>query len=124
MTGAGTDIIFRESRAARRLGRLFRVEAAGGFRRRPTHIVRRLIERRDMLIEQLLQLDVMRRSLGSPRTAALEEALEELASNVSTGLQFAHARVEQISGDLRMRHGEGLRTGIRNAAVGQLLGRI
>ena len=77
-----------------------------------------------MLIEQLLQLDVMRRSLGSPRTAALQEALEELASNVSTALQFAHARAEQISGDLRMRHGEGLRTGIRNAAVGQLLGRI
>jgi hypothetical protein len=124
VTGAGADIIRRESRAARRLGRLLRVEAAGGFRRRPTDIVRRLIERRDMIIEQLLQLDVMRRSLGSPRTAALEEALEELAHNVNTALQFAHERMEQISGDLRMRHGEGLRTGISNAVVGQLLGSI
>ena len=112
-----------ESRAARRLRRLFRIEHTGGFERRPFGIRRQLIERRAALVEELVALDSMRRSHSEPRSAELDQALAELTGEVSGVLDLARTRVERITADLRIRHGEGLSTGIRDTGVGQLLGK-
>jgi len=118
------DALLQESRAARRLGRLFRIERVGGFDRRPAATVRRLIERRGALLEELMQFENRRRSLAVPRNAELDRAVAELASELSQALNFAQSRVDRIGLDLRIRQGEGLGTGIRNNANGRMLGKI
>jgi hypothetical protein len=122
MSETGTDTIVRVSRAARRLGRLFKIERAGGFDRRPLATVRRLIERRGTLVEELLLLGGMRSRLAAPRSAELEQALGELAREVNQSLHPAERKVDHLGGDLRLRSREGLPTGIRNGASGRLLG--
>jgi hypothetical protein len=123
MIDIGTVTMGRESRAARRLGRLFRIERAGGFDRRPAAVVQRLIERRGSLVEELLLLDAMCRSLDLPRSVELEQALEDLASEVGRSLCHSQTRVERLYTDLRLRHGAGFSTGVRDGAGGLLLGR-
>src|SRR5713101_415810 len=123
MTDPGTDMTIRESRAARRLGRLFKIERAGGFDRRPVATVRRLIERRGALVTELLLLDGIRRSHASPRSAELEQVLGELAREVNLSLHHSETRVERLGTDLRLRRSEGVSTGVRGSASGRLLGR-
>jgi hypothetical protein len=123
MADSETEIIRRESRAARRLGRLFRIERAGGFDRRSVATVRRLIERRGMLVSELLLIDGMRRALNPPRSAELDQVLAELAREVNGSLHRSQKQVERLHTDLRLRRGEGMPTGIRDGAGGLLLGR-
>jgi hypothetical protein len=123
MTDSETEIIGRESRAARRLGRLFRIERAGGFDRRSVATVRRLIERRGMLVSELLLIDGLRRTLNPPRSAELEQALAELAREVNRSLHHSQNQVARLHTDLRLRRGEGMPTGVRDGASGLLLGR-
>jgi len=123
MIGTGTDMIAREARAARRLGRLFKIERAGGFDRRPTATVCHLLERRGALVAELLLLDGMRRSLPSPHSTELEQALLELESEVRQSLHHSQSRMERLWTDLRLRRGAGPPTGIRDSAAGRLLGR-
>jgi hypothetical protein len=122
MTETATDVTLRESRAARRLGRLFKIESAGRFERRPVAAVRQLIERRGALVNQLLLLDGVRRSLPSSGSAELDQALQELAREVHRSLYLAETRLKRLDGDLRLRRSEGPPTGIRDGATGRLLG--
>jgi hypothetical protein len=117
------EMIVRESRTARRLGRLFKIERAGGFDRRSRATVQRLIERRGALVNELLRLDGMRRSRNAPSSPELEQALAKLASEVDGSLHHSQARVEQLLTDLRLRRGQGEPTGVRDRASGLLLGR-
>ena len=117
-----TDTIIRETRAARRLGRLFKFERGGAFDRRPAATVRRLLERRAAIVTELLFLDRMRRSLPAPNSAALEEALRELASEVQRSRQHFEIRIGRLDADLRLFGGGGSPTGIRDSAAGCLLG--
>ncbi len=123
MIETGTDMIFQEARAARRLGRLFKIERAGGFDRRPAATVRRLLERRGALVTELVLLDGKRRSRRSPYSTELEQALRELASEVRQSLHHSESRMERLWTDLRLRRNAGPPTGIRDSAVGRLLGR-
>ena len=119
-----TDVIARQNRAVRRLRRLFKIERAGGFDRRPPATVRRLVERRAVLIDDLLNLDRMRRSVVSRDSEELEQAIAELGREVRQSLHTARIRLGRLSGDLRMRCGPGLTTGIRDRPNGRLLGEI
>jgi hypothetical protein len=123
MSESKSDLHLRESRTARRLGRLFKIECAGGFDRLPLVTIWRIIERRGALIRELLKLDDLRRSLASSGSAELDRAIRELARNVSRASNCARSRAEKIDGDLRARRGEGVTTGIRSGPDGQLLGR-
>jgi hypothetical protein len=123
MIDSTAEMIVRESRAARRLGRLFKIERAGGFDRRPVATVRRLIERRGTLVSELLVIDGMRRALNPPHSAELEQALAELAREVNGSLHHSQTQVERLHTDLRLRRGEGMPTGVRDGASGLLLGR-
>jgi hypothetical protein len=123
MTETDTDPHLRVSRAARRLGRLFKIECGGGFDRRPVATIWRIIERRSALIEELQQLDNLHRSLSPLHSPELEQALRELIRDVNQAAKRAHGRVEQIGEDLRGRRCEGLSTGIRGGADCRLLGR-
>ena len=123
MTGAAQDCITVERRAARRLGRLFRVERGGGFERRPIATVERLVSRRGTLIEELLRLDRARRTERRPLSAALRQAMAELKSEIEQSLAVAEARCEGLRTELRLLNGEGLPTGVRDNRSGRLIGR-
>ena len=117
-------MVLRESHAARRLARLFKIERDGGFDRWPIATAQRLIERRGALMKELLIMDGMRRSLVAPRSAELDRALAELAGVVNRALSLARTRVDQIEKDLCVRRGESLPTGIRDSGGnGHLLGK-
>lgn len=113
----------QESRTARRLGRLFKIEYAGGFDHRPVGTIWRIIERRGAVIQELQRLDNLRRSQAPSRSAELEQAFRELARDVDRASNCARSRVEKIDEDLRVRRREGVATGIRGGLDGQLLGR-
>ena len=123
MTETKSDLQLRESRTARRLGRLFKIECAGGFDRLPLVTIWRIIERRGALIRELLKLDDLRRSPVSSRSAELDQAIRELARDVKLASRCARNRAEKIDGDLRARRGAGVTTGIRSGPDGRLLGR-
>jgi hypothetical protein len=123
MTEIVSDLHLRESRTARRLGRLFKIECAGGFDRWPLATIWRLVERRGAVIRELFKLDELRRSLASSGSSELDQALRELARDVSRGSDCARFRAEKIDGDLRARRGDGVATGIRSGPDGQLLGK-
>jgi hypothetical protein len=118
-----TETIFREISMARCLGRLFKIERTGGFERRPVATVQQLIKRRGTLVNELLRLDGMRRSLKSPGSPELEQALAELAGEVDGSLDHSQTRVERLREDLRLGRGEGMTTGVRDGAIGLVLGR-
>jgi hypothetical protein len=123
MTEIGAHTIIREKCLAQRLARLFKIERDGGFDRRSVETVQRLIKRRDAIVEELLSLDGMRRSLGLLHSAELEQALQQLAREVNFSSCFAEMKLDRLGRDLRARSGEGLPTGIRDSANGRLLGK-
>ena len=112
----------RESRVARRLYRLFRIERAGGFERRPIEIARQLIDRRGRLIDELIRLDAERRSLVGPDTVALDAALGKLAREVYEAQARCTTRIEAIGDELARRRSAGGVTGLRGGTAGRLLG--
>src|ERR1700751_5056749 len=110
----------RQSRAARRLVRLFRIERHGGFEHWSAAISRQLIERRGQLVDALLtDLQAMPARPPPP----LDRALAELSQEVRWALDPARTRLQQIGKDLRLSRGEGLPTGIRNSPNGHPLGK-
>jgi len=108
-----------ESRMARRLSRLLRIERAGGFERHAAPTVRRLITRRGGLIEQLIASHARHRSA---HPTGLDAALIDLAYEVRQSQQFAAIRLQRLEAELRLRRGDGPATGIREGAGGHLLG--
>jgi len=122
MSNRARELTERESRVARRLYRLFRIERAGGFERRPIEIARRLIDRRGRLINELIQLDAERRSLVGPDTLELDASLGSLAREVYEAQARCTARIEAIGDELVRRRSAGGVTGLRGSAGGQLLG--
>jgi len=124
MTVSGSDPTMRESRAVRRLGRLFKIERAGGFARRPAETVWRLIARRSMLMTELSRLERQRRAASAPSSPELEAALAELAREVDLSRQYGLMLVEELGAELRARRGNGVATGLRDHSPGsRLLGR-
>ena len=107
-------------RTARRLSRLFRIERAGGFDRRPAATVRRVIERREALIEELIAFQLRHSNAPSP---ALLRALAELADEVGRSRDYAETQLEKLRMELGLRHGERPASGLRGGVSGQLLGR-
>jgi hypothetical protein len=123
LIGNEPTLAHHRSRAVRRLARLFRIERNGGFDRRPPGLIARLIERRGILVDELM-VNLQRRSIANTSSAELDRTLNALAREVDRTLDHARARLEEISKDLRVSRGEGLPTGIRNRAHGQALGKI
>jgi hypothetical protein len=121
MTAADTGLRLRACRLARRLGRLFRIECAGGFDRRPAATVWRIIERRKALIEELARLQTSPGLPALSRPPEPENALRELARDVDRAANRMHCKMAQIEEDLRARR-EGLSTEIRGSTSGRLLG--
>jgi hypothetical protein len=120
VTEKGPASVDRQSRAARRLARLFRIERNGGFERWPAVINRQIIERRGQLVDALLtDLQAMPARLPPP----LDRALAKLSQEVEWALERARTRLQQIGKDLRLSRGEGLPTGIRNSPSGHPLGK-
>src|ERR1700733_11394523 len=122
MTDDRRDLTTLESRAARRLARLFRIERSR-IQRRRTEALWRLIRWRRLALDELTRLDAKRRSLGAPPSPALETAIAELAGEVSQSQALCVVRLEMLSEELRQRQGGGLATGLRDSADGRLLGR-
>ncbi len=122
MSESGRSLIDCEARIARRLSRLFRIERNGGFERSPFAIVKKVVDRRGMLVEVLMTIDSKRRSVGALPSQELEAALTDLSREAERTWDRAHARLEQIGNDLRLSRGEGLATGIRTSTAGHNLG--
>jgi|SRR6516164_7363274 hypothetical protein len=118
-----TELVVRESRIARRLTRLFKLERAGRFDRWRDATIARLVARRGELVDNLLDLDRLRCSLAPPSSSELERALAELRQEVNQTAAHIHAQVAQISADLRARLSEGPPSGIRGSGNGRLLGK-
>jgi hypothetical protein len=115
-------LVRRESRAARRLLRLLRIERAGILDRRPARLAARMIERRGILIGAVLNMDRERRLAAIRPPAELDRVMAELTGEIALGRDRAHTRLQQIGKDLRLSRGEGLPSGIRNGASGHSLG--
>jgi hypothetical protein len=123
MTADASALTRRECRVARRLARLFRIERSGGFARRPRDVVRRMVDRRAQLIDELVRLEEYRRSLEPGTLPELDVAIGTLAREVDCTEQHCLERLAEIGDELRRRRGVGTRTGLRDGASGQLLGR-
>lgn len=121
MINDASILLQRERLAARRLARLFRIERAGGFDRRPGDVARRLIERRGRLITELLRLDARRRSLEPWSTGDLELAMAVLQRNVRRCEQYCLERLAEIGAELERRRA-AVPTGLRDSAGGRVLG--
>ncbi len=124
MSERGRALVRCESRIARRLSRLFRIERNGGFKRRPFAIVRKVLERRGALVEALTAIDRKRRSGAALSSEELDAALTDLSRETERALDHAHKQLEQIGKDLRLSRGEGLATGMRAGTTGHTLGTI
>jgi hypothetical protein len=123
MSDADIELATRESRAARRLGRLLRIERAGRFERQPVETSWRLIGRRARLIDELMRLDAARRSLAAPASPELDAAIRELAGEVDRLHVRCVLRLDALGDEIRGRRGEGMATGLRDGVDGRLLGR-
>lgn len=108
------DLAIRESRAARRLGRLFRLERAGAFARWPAETVWRLIARRGTLVAELSELERQRAGAAASPLPELEAALGELAREVELSRERAEALVAELGAELRARRSAGVATGLRD----------
>ena len=122
MTDDATALLNRECRVARRLARLFRIERSGGFRRRPFATVRRLIERRGAVVDELMRLDAKRLSLAPWATANLDIAIGVLAREVDRSEQRCRVLLAELGAELERRRGIGTATGLRDGGDGRLLG--
>jgi hypothetical protein len=123
MTETASRLELIEIRAARRLGRLFRIERIGCFERRPIAIVQRLTARRARLVDELLRLDADRRSGAAAGSVELAAAMRELAREVDRCQARCVDRITTLAGELGWRHARGIATGLRDAGDGRLLGR-
>ena len=123
MSDAAVALLRQEQRAARRLARLFRIERAGRFSGRPAETVRRLIERRGRLADELAALDARRQSLARRTTVELDLAIGALAQEVECTERWCVERLAEIRAELARRRGAGTATGLRDRVDGQLLGR-
>jgi hypothetical protein len=125
MSERAQDLAMRESRTARRLGRLFRIERAGRLAGRPGEIAWRLIERRARLVDELMRLDAARRPLAAPVPAELTAAIGDLAREVRRSQAECVARIEALQHELEQRRGAPRASGLRDrAAGGRLLGQV
>lgn len=122
MIDDATVLLRREYRMARRLARLFRIERAGGFARRPGDVARRLIERRGRVIDDLVRLDARRLSLAPWTSTELDAAIGALAREVGRAEQRCREVLAELGAELRRRRGLGTATGLRDGAGGRLLG--
>jgi hypothetical protein len=124
MMASGSESTTQESRAVRRLARLFKIERGGGFARRPAETVWRLIARRSTLMTELSRLERQRRAVAGPSSPELKAALAELAREVDRSRQYGQMLVEELGADIRARRGTGTATGLRDHGAGsRLLGR-
>jgi hypothetical protein len=123
MLGEATPLATKECRVARRLARLFRIERSGSLARRPKDVVRRMVDRRAQLIDELVRLEECRRSLEFSTLPDLDVAMAILAREVDCTQQHCLERLAEIGEELRRRRGIGIRTGLRDGMSGQLLGR-
>ena len=122
MLGEATPLTTKECRVARRLARLFRIEHSGGLARRPKDVVRRMVDRRAHLIDELLRLEECRRSVEPARIPELDGAMRALAREVDCMEQHCLERLAAIGEELRRRRGIGTLSGLRDGGSGQLLG--
>lgn len=116
------DADTEQTRVARRLCRLFRIERAGRFETRPAAVVQRLIARRDTVIDALLAAETQRRRDGRPSSAATTAAFEELRLEVDQGQVPAAAKSRALQAELRKRNAGPAGSGLRNKARGRFLG--
>lgn len=113
----------REIRVARRLVRLFRIERSGGFARRSNATVQQLLERRGVLIDELLRLEAKRRSFTAWTPAELDLAMVALKLEADRAERSCQALFARLGAELGRLHGASEPTGLRDGAGGQLLGR-
>ena len=123
MRASPADLAARETRLARRLGRLFRVERVGALARRPARVADLLLRRRDALIGELVETDRRRRAAAIPASAELDHAAKALSAEIDASRATADDRVESIARQLRAARGEGMSSGARNDGAGRVLGR-
>jgi hypothetical protein len=124
MTVDAMTLTRQEVRAARRLARLFRIERSGRLNRHPREAVRRLAERRGLLIDELARLDQRRRSLAPRSLMELDLAMGELTREVGHAEQVCLALLAGLRDELDRLRGEGNPSGLRDGAAGKLLGRV
>lgn len=122
MIDDATALLRQEYRTARRLARLFRIERAGGFARRPPEMVRRLIERRADVIGELARLDAKRLSFAPWATADLDVAMGALGREIERSQQRCRELLAELGAELERRRGLGTATGLRDGTGGRLLG--
>ena len=115
-------LVRQEYRAACRLARLFRIERSGRFFGRSSETVRRLIERRGHLVDELTRMDAARRSLVPRKPTELDRAMGELAKEVGSAERRCLELLAELGEELRRRRKAGAATGLRDGAAGQLLG--
>jgi hypothetical protein len=117
------DPTARQSRIARRLGRLFRLERAGAFSRRSAATAWRLIARRGELMAELARMERHRREARVAPPPELRSAVKELAAEVALSRTFGETLVAGLGTELRARRGEAAPSGLRDGGGGRLLGR-
>lgn len=122
MNDPATELMHGEIRLARRLARLFRAERSGCLMRRPVATARRLIDRRDGLIEELIRLEERRRSLVPGIPNELELTMAGLTRDTEQGTQHCLEALAEIGAGLARLRGEGTATGLRDGVDGRLLG--
>jgi hypothetical protein len=115
-------LAYQEAHAAARLARLFRIERSGALARRPPDIAARLVERRGILIEQLMQLEARRRAFAAPAPAPLDAALAALRHETAAAEDFCRELLAHLGGELDRVRGAAPASGVRGGATGRLLG--
>jgi hypothetical protein len=123
MPPSASDPIARQSRIARRLGRLFRLERAGAFSRRSAETAWRLIARRGELMAELIRIERRRHEARAPASADFGTAVNELAAEVALSRTYGETLVAGLGAELRARRGETAPSGLRHSGGGRLLGR-
>ena len=122
MTDDAAALVRQEQRAARRLARMFRIERSGRLARRSAETVRRFIERRGRVVDELTRLDARRQSLAPRKTAELDLAMGDLAREADQAEQNCQELLAELGAELSHRSGTPP-TGLRDGADGRLLGR-
>src|SRR5665213_1466119 len=95
----------QEVRAARRLARLFRIERAGRLGRRRRETARLFVERRGVLIDELLRLEARRRSVAPGIPTELDLAMGALRLEVDRAEQSCLALLARLETELGRRRG-------------------
>ncbi len=112
-----TDGDIALSRIARRLTRLLGAERTGRFNRCPPDMTKRLLERRQHLIEQLIGAT----GDGQPLPPHVKAAFADLARETKMSRRHVESRIERLAAELQWRRGASP-TGLRGSG-GDLIGR-